>query len=306
MSKIKACVIGASGYSGIELLAILFRHPQVEIQSICALEETGKRLDAVFPYFLGRSELKFIPVDDAIKARPDVVFFATPDGVAMQYVGQFISSGAKVIDISGDFRFKDISIYEKWYGKKHTEPELLAGSTYGLCELFRSNIQKSNLIANPGCYPTCAILSITPLLSEGYSDSFIVDAKSGISGAGRKATQSNLFAERNEAVSAYKIGYAHKHAPEIEEYVKIKADKFCTVLFSPQVVPMTRGILETIYLSSKKNVEKKDIISLYKKFYSNEKFIHIFDEALPSTKDIVYTNNVYIGCEIDNAQIQLL
>ena len=299
MKKIKAGVVGASGYSGMELVRLLIHHPNVELSAVCGLEEIGQRLDEIFPYFHGKSELIFISVEDALKQELDVIFFATPDGVAMKYASAFLNKGIKVIDVSGDFRFQDIAVYEKWYGRKHTEPELQKEAVYGLCELFREEIKKARLIANPGCYPTAAILGITPLLKEGIGSHYIVDAKTGISGAGRKAAQANLFSERNESVTPYKIGYTHKHAPEIETHAGRKSGKSCTVLFSPQVVPMTRGILETIYVQSAKKLNINDITNIYTQFYQNNSFIHIRGNSLPSTKDVYLTNNVHIGFGLD-------
>jgi N-acetyl-gamma-glutamyl-phosphate reductase len=299
MKKIKACVVGASGYSGYELVRLLLNHPNVDVEAVCGVSEVGQRLDNVFPYFKGKSDVSFTIADDNLDRNLDVIFFATPDGVAMSYAKRFLDKGVKVIDVSGDFRIKDTDLYEKWYGRKHTEPELLKESVYGLCELYKDEIKGKSLIANPGCYPTAAILSITPLLINGYGTDFIIDAKTGISGAGRKGLQANLYAERNESVTAYKVGYKHKHAPEIEIHASRKAKKKCRVLFSPQVVPMTRGILETIYLKTDKNVNLKEIYKIYSDFYKDNPFIHIREDSLPSTKDVYLTNNVHIGFELE-------
>ncbi len=298
-NKIKACIVGASGYSGYEIVRLLCAHPNAQVVSVCALDEEGLLFQDVFPYFTGKIDLKFSSIQDALNIETDVVFFATPDGVAMKFAPQFIEKGIKVVDVSGDFRFKDIPTYEKWYGRKHTEPELLENSAYGLPELFRDEIKGKDLIANPGCYPTAAILGITPLLKHDYATDFIVDAKTGITGAGRKASQANLFGERNESITPYKIGYLHKHAPEMETHAGRKAGVECSVLFSPQVVPMTRGILETIYVKLQKTASIEEIISIYNEFYMNNSFIHIRKNSLPSTKDVYLTNNVHIGFGID-------
>jgi N-acetyl-gamma-glutamyl-phosphate reductase len=217
----------------------------------------------------------------------------------MAFAQKFLDKGAKVIDVSGDFRFKDVEIYEKWYKREHTAKNLIEKSAYGLPELFRDEIKGKDLIANPGCYPTAAILSITPLLKNGYATDFIIDAKTGITGAGRKASQANLFAERNEAITPYKTGYMHKHAPEMEAHSERKTGLPCRVVFTPQVVPMNRGILETIYVKLLKDTAIAKIISLYKEFYANNPFIHILENSLPSTKDVYLTNNVHIGFTLE-------
>ncbi len=298
-NEIKACVVGASGYSGLEVVRLLNAHPNAKVVSVCALKEQGLKFSEVFPQFTGQIDLFFTSIQEALKIDTDVVFFATPDGVAMQFASDFIEKGVKVIDISGDFRFKDVDTYEKWYGRKHTQTKLLENSVYGLPELFRDEIKGKNLVANPGCYPTAAILSITPLLKNGYATEFIIDAKTGITGAGRKASQSNLFGERNECITPYKVGYLHKHAPEMETHAGRKAGIPCTVLFSPQVVPMNRGILETIYVKLLNESSLDEIIALYEDFYSNNSFIHIRRNLLPSTKDIYLTNNVHIGFSME-------
>ena len=251
---IKAGIVGVSGYTGKEVLSLLLKHPSVRLTYVAANNTTGPVAD-IYPEFLNRTTLvvqKF-SVDEAVKAC-DVVFLALPHTESMSVAGKLLKAGVKVIDLSADYRLKSAKIYEQWYGHKHTDTKNIAKAVYGLPELYRAKIKKAKLIANPGCYPTAAILGLAPLVSTRKDiAAIIIDAKSGVSGAGRKASLGLLQAEVNENFKAYKV-LSHQHGPEINQYLTQLAGKQTSAHFVAHLLPITRGILDTIYVQLKNGI----------------------------------------------------
>ena len=298
---LRAAIIGASGYTGQELIRLLLRHPGVEISALTSRKFNGVRVSEVFPAFAGETELKFIhPSIEAICDLSDLVFSALPHKVAMDIVSEFMEKGKKVVDLSADFRFNNPDVYEKWYCK-HTSSDLLNESVYGLPELHRDKIKKGKLIANPGCYPTSVILGLAPLLKKGMIDlkSIIVDSKSGVSGAGRTVALEYLFCEVDGGFKAYKIGQ-HRHTPEIEQELSLLAGEEIILSFTPHLIPINRGILSTIYSKAIKDTSTSELIGIYTDFYEKEKFVRICPEgSLPNITFIKGTNFCDIGIQFD-------
>ena len=273
MAKIKAGVVGGTGYSGVELMRLLAQHPQVEIAVATSRQEAGKAVSAVFPSLRGRVALGFTQPDDPALKKCDVVFFGTPNGVAMGEARALLDAGARVVDISADFRLKDIADWERWYKMKHAAPELVAEAVYGLCEINREKIRGARLVANPGCYPTTVILGLLPLIEAGAVDidHLIADAKSGVSGAGRKLELHLMHGEASDNFSAYGMG-GHRHWPEIRQCLGLLAKREVGLVFTPHLVPMIRGILATLYARVTKEM---DFQALYEKRYAKEPFVDV-------------------------------
>jgi len=286
-------IVGITGYTGEELIAILIKHPHVKITGAFSRSVHLKPLSEVFPKFDGRVDLTCLKPDiKAITKNTDLVFLAVPHTTAMDLAPQLLKAGKRVIDLSADYRFKDAGSYEKFYKVKHKDKKNLANAVYGLPELYRNKIKDAFIVANPGCYPTCAILSLAPLAAIGGIDfdSIIIDAKSGVSGAGRKLEEGFLFSEANGNFKAYKVNN-HQHMPEIEQVLSKLAGKKIKVTFVPHLLPVNRGILETIYVKKSPGQKSQDLVKLYKKFYKNEPFVRIREEGdFPQLKDVVNTN----------------
>ncbi len=287
----KVGIVGATGYTGLELLRVLSFHPNVDVVFATSERFSGRPLGDVIPFLSGSrfSSLELVKSSDAFNMPCDLVFLALPHEVSSKVAPIYLNSGAKVVDLSAAFRMKNISSYEAFYGK-HWSPELLSEAVYGIPELFREVIKESRLVANPGCYPTSVVIPLYPLKREGIlkSSSFvIVDSKSGVSGAGREPSMGNMFSEVNESVKAYKTG-VHRHQPEMEEVLGLK------VLFSPHLVPMDRGILSTIYLAGV-DADPKQVFGILEEFYSNEPFVRVFWGKDISTKEVRGTNLVDIS-----------
>lgn len=301
-NKIKAAIVGVTGYVGQELFRILSSHPNVEISHITSVSYKGKSLSEIYENFMKVTDLECSDADiEKIADEADVMFIALPHGLASKQINQSILDKCKVIDLGADFRLKDKAVYEKWYEVEHESAELLEKAVYGLCELHREEIKGASLIANPGCYTTCSILSLAPLLKEGLIDanSIIIDAKSGVTGAGRALNLGTAYCEVNESTKAYKIA-SHRHTPEIEQELSLAAGKEITLSFTPHLIPMNRGILATIYAKIKPNVTYTQVKAAYEKYYSNEYFIRIKDsEVFPETKWVKGSNFVDIGFKID-------
>ncbi|MDI6703112.1 MAG: N-acetyl-gamma-glutamyl-phosphate reductase [bacterium] len=289
---IKVAIVGATGYSGRELIKILIRHPEVEIVWLSGKVEKVTPISTIFPELKGRIELDCYDFvfDNKTAGSADLIFLAVPHRVSMDIAPRFLSLGKKIIDLSADFRLNDPLLYKKWYGVEHKSARLLSEAVYGLPEIYRSQIRGASLIANPGCYPTSVILGLAPLLNPGFVElnSIIVDAKTGISGAGRVPQIFTHYSERNESIKGYKI-LSHQHTPEIEQELTKLAKRRVSITFVPHLVPMDRGILSTIYLTLKRCTREKDILEMYKDFYDKEPFIRIQDQA-PDTKDVLNTN----------------
>jgi N-acetyl-gamma-glutamyl-phosphate reductase len=270
---IRAGIVGGTGYSGVELLRLLVQHPQVEIAVATSRQEAGKAVSEAYPSLRGRVALTFAKPDDPALKKCDVVFFCTPNGVAMGEARALLDAGARVIDISADFRLKDVAEWERWYKMKHAAPELVAEAVYGLCEVNREKIRGARLVSNPGCYPTSVALGLLPLVETGAVDldQLIADAKSGVSGAGRKLELHLMHGEVSENFAAYNIG-GHRHWPEIRETLGQVAGREVGLVFTAHLVPMVRGILATLYARVTKET---DFQALYEKRFANEPFVDV-------------------------------
>lgn len=302
---IKAGIIGAGGYAGVNLLSLLLRHPEAEVVWLISEEaHNGKKISELFPHLTEICDLACGTLADVGKLakKVDVVFLALPHGIALDYVPRILKTGAKVVDLGADYRFSDEKVFKKWYGVEHKDKKVFAEAVFGLPELFRAEIKSALLIGNPGCYPTASILGLAPLVKKGLidMDSIIVDAKSGVSGAGRGAKQITLFCERNEGVMAYSVNN-HRHMGEIEFQVgRLAGYPNTRVTFVPHLMPMSRGILATIYSQLKTEnlkLKTKDLTILYKKFYKDEKFVRVYDT--PCTKNVSFTNFCDIGVAVN-------
>lgn len=306
---IKAGVIGSTGYAGSELVRILMQHPAVEIAHLTAHSYVGKRYDTVYENFRGAVEGECEETDLATLARDcDVVFMALPHGVAAKTVTPEILQKTRVIDFGADFRLKDADVYEKWYGVTHEGRALLPKAVYGLCEINREKIKKGRLIANPGCYTTCSILSLWPLLSNHLieTDSIIVDAKSGVTGAGRGLALGSLYCEVNENMKAYKIA-SHRHTPEMEEQLSYAAGESIVLSFTPHLTPMNRGILASCYAKLKPGVTETDVRGVYEDAYSSEAFIRLTKPGVfPETRWVKGSNFLDIGMTVDQRTNRVL
>lgn len=302
---LKVAVVGATGYAGCELIKILLRHPKVKITSLSAKIEKAEPIATIFPVFKGQIDLVCGELDvKAVSKVADFIFLALPHKVSMEVAPNFLELGKKVVDLSADYRLKIKSEYETWYGVKHTSPQLLTTAVYGLPELYRKEIKKTRLVANPGCYPTGAILGCAPMVKKGLVelDEIIIDAKSGVSGAGRSPMLPLHFPEANENVRAYKVNQ-HQHMPEINQELSKLTRAKIEVTFTPHLVPMNKGILSTIYFTLKKPLTAKEAMKNYKEFYKDEPFIRILDEGkFPETKDTLNTNYCDIGIKINNTR----
>lgn len=299
---IKAGIIGATGYAGGELVRILMGHKDVKIEWYGSKTYIDQHYAKVY-------QNMFKIVEDVCKdddmqklaEQVDVIFTATPQGFCASMLNEDILSKTKIIDLSADFRIKKKDVYEKWYQIKHPSGQFLSEAVYGLCEINREQIKKARLVANPGCYPTCSVLSIYPMMKEGLIDpeTLIIDAKSGTSGAGRGAKLDNLYCEVNENIKAYGVA-SHRHTPEIEEQLSYASGHYATINFTPHLVPMNRGILVTAYASLKQMISYEEVKEVYEKYYGNERFIRLLDHKVyPQTKWVEGSNFVDINFEID-------
>lgn len=300
---IKVGVVGSTGYAGQELIRLLLQHKDVKVKWFGSRSYKDKKYYEVYGNMFQLVDEQCLDdnLDDLAKS-VDVIFTATPQGYLSSHIHKDILSKVKIIDLSADFRIKDVNIYEQWYGIKHKSPGLLEEAIYGLCEINRDKIKKARLIANPGCYPTCTILSIYPLIQEGIIDSssIIIDAKSGTSGAGRSAKVTNLYCEVNENIKAYGVA-AHRHIPEIEEQLSYGAGEEVFVNFTPHLVPMNRGILITAYGNLKSNYSYEDIKAVYDKYYQDEYFVRVLDKGVyPETRWVKGSNFVDVNFTIDS------
>lgn len=299
---IKVGIIGATGYAGGELVRILMGHKEAEIVWYGSRSYIDQKYADVYRNMFQIVDAKCM--DDNIEAladQVDVIFTATPQGFLASVINENILGKTKIIDLSADFRIKDVKVYEKWYGIEHKSPQFIEEAVYGLCEVNRDKVKGARLIANPGCYTTCSILTAYPLAKEGIIDmrTLIVDAKSGTSGAGRGAKVPNLFCEANENMKAYGVA-SHRHTPEIEEQLGYASGENVTISFTPHLVPMNRGILATEYATLKKDVTGEEVKAIYDKYYADEKFVRVLGEGVcPETKWVEGSNYVDIGFKLD-------
>jgi len=304
--KKKVAIIGASGYSGEELVRLLLSHPHAELVAVTSRQYAGQTLAQVFPRFASHPQSKTLrfsePKAELLAKQADVVFLALPHGVAAEYAVPLLEAGCSVIDLSADFRLRNADIYKDFYAHDHPAPELLARAVYGLPEIYREQIKKSALIASPGCYPTSILLPTIPLLRAGLvkADGIIADSLSGVSGAGRKAEVDYLFCECNESARPYGVP-KHRHLSEIEEQLSLAAGQKVTIQFTPHLIPVNRGILTTLYLApSGKSVDAEQIAACYKKAYGDEPFVRLLDgKNLPDTKNVAGTNAIEIAWRLD-------
>lgn len=297
----RVAIYGASGYTGQELLRLLLGHPEVEITALISRTLKGIPISAVYPHFTGLTSLTFSDfTPEEVAERAEVIFLALPHNASMAVAPLFLEAGRKVIDLSADFRLRDESVFNRWYGK-HQVPELLSQAVYGIPELYRDEIREARLIANPGCYPTSVILGLAPLLKKGWLDlaSIIVDAASGVSGAGREAQVGSLFCEVDEGYKAYKVGQ-HRHTPEMEQELSRLAGNDVYITFTPHLLPVNRGILSTIYATLTRDLTTGDLIALYQEFYQGEGFIRVYGEGgFPNISSVRGTNFCDIGLFCD-------
>ncbi len=299
---IKAGIIGATGYAGGELVRLLTAHKEAEIKWYGSRSYIDKKYADVYQNMFRIVEDRCLDDNmEALSKEVDVIFTATPQGLCASLVNEEILSRTKIVDLSADFRIQDVNIYEHWYGIQHPSPQFISEAAYGLCEINRERVKGARLVANPGCYPTCTILSVYPLLKEGLIEpnTIIVDAKSGTSGAGRGAKVDNLYCEVNENIKAYGVA-VHRHTPEIEEQLGYAAGESLRINFTPHLVPMNRGILITAYASLKREVSYEEVRAAYDKYYASERFVRVLDpDVCPQTKWVEGSNYVDVNFKID-------
>lgn len=297
----RASVIGATGYAGVELVRLLAQHPEAEIAHITSESSTGQALAALYPHLRGRVDgsLSSMAALEALSADSDVIFTALPHGHAMKIGKALRGSGVKLIDLGGDYRFKDYRVFEKWYKVEHADPQ--AQAVYGLTELYREQVRGADLVANPGCYTTCSILALVPLLQAGLIETrgIVVDAKSGTSGAGRSLKTGSLFCSVNESFKAYGVA-THRHTPEIEEICSEFAQEHLVIQFTPHLLPVDRGIYATCYAMLKEGVGAEQVATAYAARYGGEYFIRLLPQGqVPELKNVRASNYVDIGWQVD-------
>lgn len=299
---IKVGILGATGYAGNELVRLVHNHRKLEISFLDSRSYVSEEYSRVYPNFKNIIDEKCISVNlEEDLDNIDLLFTALPHGLSQIPVKEILERGKKVVDLSADFRLKDINTYQEWYDTKHEAGDLIERAVYGLSEIYKEEISRADLVANPGCYPTSVILPLYPLLKEKAitSDLIIVDSKSGVSGAGRSARDGNLYSQCNENFRAYGIG-SHRHTPEIEQELSLAGERQIRVQFTPHLAPMTRGILSTIYIRNNKDVKAQDIRQILENYYKNQKFVRVLEEGnYPQTKAVYSSNYCDIGFRVD-------
>jgi len=304
---ITVAVLGATGYTALEAIKILLRHPHAKVVAVTSRQEGRPPIASVHPSLVARLDL---PLEDLapeeVGKRADCVFGCLPHCASAEILPQVLAAGARVVDFSADYRLDDAATYRDWYGHEHPDPARLGATVYGLPELFREKIRDAALVANPGCYATSAILPLAPLVASGLfeTDDVIVDSKSGVSGAGRQPKLMTHFPECNESMSAYNVG-RHRHTPEIEQVIARRVGARPQVIFTPQLAPMDRGILSTIYVKPKKAVAEADVMKLLRDAYAGERFVRVVDH-LPGTKDTVDTNFCDVTARVVRGRVLLI
>ena len=308
---LRAGLVGVTGYTGMELSRILASHPSMRLTAATSRQDAGKRLDTVYPFLQGLpgADVTLVEPDAALLAREcDVVFLAVPHGVAMEIGAELYDAGVKVVDLSADFRLRDADVYEAWY-KPHTRREYIAKAVYGLPELYAADIAKVRLVANPGCYPTASILGLYAALKNGIvrTDDIIIDAKSGTTGAGRKAVVSSLYCEVADSFRPYNIGGRHRHTPEIEQELSVAAGESVTVSFNPHLLPISRGILASIYTKLKDSLSQADVQAMYEDFWKDAPWVRVLPAGkLPETRNVRGTMFCDIAVTVDQRTGRLL
>jgi N-acetyl-gamma-glutamyl-phosphate reductase len=301
-TKLRAAIIGSTGYGGVELIRLLLTHPHVEITSVISSSSAGAPIADGYPHLnqIMLDKLDGIEIDQ-IKQKADVVFIAAPHGVATELAPKLLDAGLKVIDISGDFRLKSGAVYEQWYKHKPADPAYVEKAVYGLSEVFGDDVRGAEFISNPGCFPTATLLGLIPVVNSGWADlsSIIIDSKSGVSGAGRGLGLTYHYSEINENFLAYKIN-KHQHTPEIEQALSRIAKQDVVVSFTTHLVPMTRGILSTIYVSLKEKHTEDEILEMFRQYYEGRRFVRIRAKGkYPATKEVWGSNYCDIGLSFD-------
>ncbi|MFA6169894.1 MAG: N-acetyl-gamma-glutamyl-phosphate reductase [Candidatus Margulisiibacteriota bacterium] len=308
---IKVGIIGASGYAGMSVLQILLQHPEVKVEWLMSSERSsGQKISDLYPHLTGECDLTMVDLNDLDKylGAIDVVFISLPHGIALNHVPKILAAGKKVIDLGADYRFNDEAVFKAWYHVEHTDKNLLKEAVFGLPEIYRNEIKKARLIGNPGCYPTASLLGLAPLVKNKLVDNsaIIIDAKSGVSGAGRGTTLKTHFCERNEGIEAYSVT-THRHMGEIEyQAIKIAGDQGLKTTFVPHLVPMNRGILATIYGKVKQPTTKQQLTTMFKDFYKDEPFIRVLEGKTPNTKYVAGTNYCDLGVDYNEATGQVI
>ena len=302
--KTRVGIIGATGYTGVELLRLLLHHPQVEVTSLTSQKYAGVSIDQVFPSLTKNLQLKCEELAvDQISKKTDFIFTAVPHKTAMEVVPLFHRQGKRIVDLSADFRFKEAAVYEKWY-QKHTSADLLLESVYGLPELHREKIRSAKIVGNPGCFPTGALIGLIPLVKNQMIslENLVIDSKSGVSGAGRDVVLGSLFCEVNEGVKAYKI-FEHRHLPEIEQELSGIAQKKVAVTFVPHLIPMDRGILTTLYVVPAKRWKTEEVLNTFQEHYQKDPFVRVYPKGkLPNTKDVRGSNYCDVGIKVHESE----
>ena len=298
--KLKVGIVGGTGYTGVELLRLLAIHPNVDIVAVTSRSEAGLPVSEMFPSLRGYIDIAFSDPATAKLEACDIVFFATPHGVAMSQAPALLASGTKLIDLAADFRLQDTAAFEKWYDMPHSCPDILQEAVYGIPELNREQIKQANVIGNPGCYPTTVLLGLMPLLEKSLVDfttPIIADSKSGVSGAGRKAAVATLFAEASDNMKAYGLS-GHRHHPEIDAQLKQLAGNELQFIFVPHLVPMIRGMLSTLHIKLTSRAENINLQSLYEQRYADESFVDVLPQGvLPETRSVRGSNHLRIALQ---------
>ncbi len=305
---VKVCVAGATGYTGLELIRLLLRHPKFEIECVTADSNRGKRLSEVCPSLTGIFDPELKALDEEAVKSCELLFLALPHGASMSQVPAFLNAGCRIVDLSADFRLHQAKVFEDWYQTPHVSPECLEQAVYGLPELHREQIASANLVANPGCYPTSVILAMAPLMQCDWIDreTIIADCKSGVSGAGRKLSATTQFCESNEGVSAYGLT-THRHTPEIEQELSAIAGNETRIVFSPHLMPMTRGILATVYLNLRQAMKTETALDHFKTFYEQEPFVRVLPPGrYANTHQVAGSNFCDIGIAVDQRTQRLI
>jgi N-acetyl-gamma-glutamyl-phosphate reductase len=307
MKTVRAGIMGATGYTALELIKLLLRHPGAKIEVLTSRQEGRPHLSSIHPSLTGRLDLHLEDLGpEKVAEGCECAFLCLPHAASAESAKVLLARGVRVIDFSADYRLNDAATYRQWYEHEHPDAERLGKTPYGLPELFGSQIPKADLVANPGCYPTSAILPLAPLLKAGLieSEDIIVDSKSGVSGAGRTPKLSTLYPECNESISAYSVG-KHRHQPEIEQILGRATGKSVSVIFTPHLTPMDRGILSAIYARPTRPVTEAEVLSCLREFYAGQPFIRIVNH-LPATKDTAHTNFVDITARIVKGRVLLI
>jgi len=308
LEVIRAAVVGGAGYTGIETIRLLLGHPEFEVTLVTSAADAGRPIEAVYPGLAGSGLVFQDPAACDIAGSSDVVFLAVPHTASMSLAPELLDAGVTVIDLSADFRLKDAAVYESWYGTAHTAPQLLQSAVYGLPELTRASLAGARLVACAGCYPTATALAAAPALEAGLAlpGIVVVDAKSGVSGAGRALAAGSHFSSANESVRPYKVG-SHRHTPEMAQTLSAIAGSHVSVCFAPHLVPMTRGLLSTVYLQAADRLTVADVVDAYRARYEGEPFVTVHpDGVMPSTHEVSGTNRAHIGLAFDEGSGMLV